>query len=151
MIKLWSALYVFTTSIAYFYIITNANKWYEEKIIALPILCAIVVFLAFIISFFKDKISEVETTKKIKEKENALEKLTKKLQEKEAIIHHLKSTFVNNVLSAPEQSPEEFLVIQRALAMKLNEDPVINNVAPDGEEDIPSYLGILKASYRATN
>lgn len=147
MIKFFSALYVFLTSIAYFYVITTANKWYEEKIIAFPVLSAVVVFLAFLISFFKDKIGEYETEAKLKEKEEALDKLTKKIVEKDVIIHHLRSTFVNNVLSAQGQSHEEFLSIQRALAIKLNEDPVINNVAPEAEDDMSGYLDILKERY----
>lgn len=147
MIKFCSALYVFLTSIAYFYAITTANKWYEEKSIAFPVLSAIVVFLAFLISFFRDKIGELETAKKLKEKDDALDRLTKKVAEKEVIIHHLKSTFVNNVLSAQGQSHEEFLTIQRTLAIKINEDPVINNVAPEADEDMSDYLSILKAKY----
>ncbi|MCF6763396.1 MULTISPECIES: hypothetical protein [Pseudomonas] len=153
MIKFWSAVYVFATSIAYFYLVTNANKLYEEKTIALPVLCAIVVFLAFLISFFKDKISEVEWNDKLKVKDADIARLEAKVSEKEGVIHALKSTFVSNVLSANEQTPEEFMVVQRALAMRINADPIINNISPAApviDITLSSYLDIRKTSKHAS-
>ncbi|MBC3925583.1 hypothetical protein H8S66_22105 [Pseudomonas lurida] len=160
MIKFWSAVYVFFTSIAYFYLLTAANKLYEDKHIALPVLCAIVVFLAFLISFFKDKITEKEWDKKLKDKDSEIAALKAIVSKKDVVIHELRSTFFDNVLTAQGKTPEEFVVAQYALARRWNKDPVVNNldsassvsslgVAQD--EALSSYFSIQNATHRSSS
>lgn len=133
--KFFLALYVLVTSVINAYAIV----WLSEKQVELKVpvgaFAAIVVFLAFCISFGRDKIAEGEHAAKLAEKDEEIEKLKGEIRQKIAIIHSMRSRFSNNVMTA--ESPEQFFSVSKKYAAALNEDKVINNIvsAPDGELD----------------
>lgn len=133
--KFLLGLYVAVTSVINAYAVVWLSEQQAEFKAPVGAFAAVVVFLAFCISFGRDKISEGESLDKLSEKDQEISLLKEEVRQKIAIIHSMRSRFANNVLTA--ESPEQFFDVSKKYAAALIEDKVINNVgaAPDGELD----------------
>ena len=144
MTKLLLILYTLITSLAYTalvaYFSTHTSDW------SVSYIGAILIAGTALIAVGREKISEIDANKKIKEKTDEIEALKKLLKQKQAMLHSVKSNVIHNVINV--SSADELLSTMKGLATLLNESLAINNIDLDDDLDTGGYLDILKINVK---
>ncbi|MBV7571749.1 hypothetical protein KW846_03455 [Pseudomonas sp. PDM32] len=140
MTKIILIVYTLVTSLAYTalvaYFSTQTSGW------SISYIGAILIAATALIAVGREKISDVDTNKKLKEKTDEIDALKKQLKQKQAMLHSVKSNVIHNVINV--SSADELLSTMKGLATLLNESPAINNIDFDSDLDAGGYLDILK-------
>lgn len=144
MTKILLIVYTLITSVAYTalvaYFSTQTSGW------SISYIGAILIATTALIAVGREKISDIDTNKKIKEKTDEIDALKKLLKQKQAMLHSVKSNVIHNVINV--SSADELLSTMKGLATFLNESLAINNIDLDGDLDGGGYLDILKINVK---
>lgn len=145
MTKLILIGYTFITSIFYTGLVAYFST--DGSDIPLGFIATILVAATALIAFGREKISDYENNKKIKEKNGEIESLKLALKHKHTMLQSVKAKVIHVVMNVNDK--DNFYVTIREFATLLNENPAFNNVDVDDEVSSSSYLEILSMNAKA--
>lgn len=145
MTKFWLILYTCVTSLVY----TGLVAVFTKKIAEIPLAFSIPILIAVaaLIAFGRERIADIDHEKKIEAKDNEISALKVSVKQKQAMLHSVKSKVIHVAINVSDK--DEFLVTMREIASMLNENLAINNLEFEAGTDGSGYLDLLTMGARA--
>lgn len=139
MTKFWLILYTCFTSLIY----TGMVAGFTKKIAEIPLGFSgpILIAVAALIAFGREKLADRDHEKKIEAKNKEISALKLSVSQKQAMLHSVKSKVIHVAINISDK--DEFLVTMREIASMLNENLAINNLEFETGADGSDYLDLL--------
>lgn len=145
MTKILLIVYTLVTSVAYTSLVVYFST--QASGLSMSYIGAILLAATALVALGREKISGVDTNKKIKEKTDEIDDLKELLKQNQAMLHSVKPNVIHNVINV--SGADEFLSTMKGLATFHNESLVINNIDLGSDLDGGEYLDILKVKVKA--